>query len=273
MSPRLHLLIPFCVFNTILSMVFILIASTSVFSDTCNKELVHGWLETWEPFVLGTPANASGLDMEILAAVVSGAGCTLKHTDNEIPWMRRLKWIEEGKLDLLSGASLTEERAQYAYFIGPYRAEYLALFVKKGNTVKYKISNFSDIEDTGFKIGIELGATYGPMVDSVLKKIGNRAEPIHNSNANRKKVLVDRLDGYLSYLPDEPIALKKLGADIEMHPMHLINTGDIYIMLSKKVNSKEIRNALQDSLDKIKTDGTLNTIFKKYSEKYGVAKW
>ena len=273
MSVKHHLLRRFCIFSIILSMIFVLIVSSSVFIDACNKELVHGWLETWEPFVLGTPTNASGLDMEILAAVVSGAGCTLKHTDNEIPWMRRLKWIEEGKLDLVSGASLTEERAKYAYFIGPYRAEYLALFVKKSNTVKYKISSFSDIEDMDFKIGTELGATYGPMVDSVLKKIGNRAEPIHNSNANRKKVLAGRLDGYLSYLPDEPIALKQLGTDIEMHPMPLINTGDIYIMLSKKANSNEIRNALQDSLDKMKTDDTLNIIFKKYSEKYGVAKW
>ncbi|MCP4553261.1 MAG: amino acid ABC transporter substrate-binding protein, partial [Bacteroidetes bacterium] len=217
--------------------------------------------------------NPSGLDMEILAAVVSGTACTLKHTDKEIPWKRHLVLIERGKLDLVSGASFTEERAKYAYFIGPYRAEYLALFVKKGNTAKYKISKFSDIESMDFKIGVDLGATYGPMVDAVLKKIGDRTKTIDNIELNRKKVLAGRIDGYLSYLPDEPMELKKAGIDIEMHPMSLINTGDIYIMLSKKANSKEVRDALQASFDKIKADGTLSAIFKKYSEKYGVAQW
>ncbi len=276
MSAKFHFIVRFCVFNTILSMVFVLIASASVFGGACNKELVNGWAEEeWIPFILGTPTNASGLDMEILAAVVSGAGCTLKHTDKETPWKRHLNFIEKGKLDLASGASFTEERAKYAYFIGPYRAEYLALFVKKGNAAKYKISKFSDIESMDFKIGIDLGATYGPEVDAVLKKIGARSQPIHNSELNRKKVLKGRIDGYLSYLPDEPMVLKKekWGIGIEMHPMPLINTGDIYIMLSKKANSKEISDALQASLDKMKTDGTLNTIFKKYSKKYGVEKW
>ncbi len=274
MSRKHHLLIRFCVFNTIiLSMVFVLMTSASVFGGACNKELVNGWSEEWIPFLSGTPTNASGLDMEILNAVVTGAGCTLKHTAKETPWKRHLAFIEKGKLDLASGASYTEERAKYAYFIGPYRAEYLALFVKKGEAAKYNISKFSDIESMDFKIGIDLGATYGPMVDAVLKKIGDRAQPIHNSILNRKKVLKGRLNGYLSYLPNEPMELKQSGIDIEMHPMPLINTGDIYFMLSKEANSKEIRDALQASLDKLKADGTLNAIFKKYSEKYGVAKW
>ncbi|MCP3925064.1 MAG: amino acid ABC transporter substrate-binding protein [Desulfobacterales bacterium] len=154
-----------------------------------------------------------------------------------------------------------------------YITEYLALFVKKGNSAKYKISKFSDIESMDFKIGIDLGASYGPMINAVLKKIGARAQPIHDPKLNRIKVSKGRIDGYLSYLPDEPMELKKLGIDIEIHPMPLINTGDIYIMLSKKANSKGIRDVLQASLDKMKADGTLNAIFKKYSKKYGVAKW
>ncbi len=272
MSTKNHLLKRFCVFNTILSMVIVLMTSI-VFGGTYNKELVNGWSGEWIPFIMGTPDKASGLDMEILDAVVSGAGCTLKHTDKEFPWKRLLAFVENGKLDLASGASFTKERAKFAYFIGPYRSEYLALFVKKGNSAKYKISRFSDIESMDFKVGINLGASYGPMANAVLKKIGARTQPIHDSKLNRKKVLMGRIDGYLSYLPDEPMELKKMGFDIEMHPMPLINTGDIYIMLSKKANSKGIRDALQASLDKMKADGTLNTIFKKYSKKYGVAKW
>ncbi|MCP4551332.1 MAG: hypothetical protein GY834_04685, partial [Bacteroidetes bacterium] len=95
MSTKHHLLIRFCVFNTILSMIFVLLTSASVFGGACNKELVNGWGGEWEPFILGTPTNPSGLDMEILAAVVSGTACTLKHTDKEIPWKRHLALIEK----------------------------------------------------------------------------------------------------------------------------------------------------------------------------------
>ncbi len=61
--------------NRFLSL-FVFIAAIVGTMDTahsrCNKTLTNGWGGEWKPFVLGTPDKASGLDMEILEAVVVG---------------------------------------------------------------------------------------------------------------------------------------------------------------------------------------------------------
>ncbi len=241
----------------------------------CNKTLVNGWGESWEPFIMGAPDNSDGFDMEILEAVVTTAGCGLEHTEIELPWKRHLKLIETGQIDLATAVSWNKERAEYAYYTLPYRSEYLALYVRKGEPGKYPITKFEDLLKLNFEIGTLLGVSYGNKTDTVLKKLGERNQIVPVFSLNHKKLVAKRIDGYLSNLPDEPILLKEMGLTdkIEQHPMPAINTGDIHIILSKKNNSPEVFEALNDALIRIKTNGTYSKIVKKYSDKYGVSDW
>ncbi len=253
----------------------VLVNSMGIVWAQCNKTLVNGWGEPWEPFLMGTPDNASGFDMDMLEAVVTTAGCLLKHTENELPWKRHLKMIEDGQIDLVTAASWTQERAKYAYYTLPYRTEYLALYVRKGESGNYPITSIEDLLTVQFQIGTDLGVSYGIKVDRVLKMLGTRNQRVRITELNRKKLLKKRIDGYLSYLPDEQMLLDTLGLTdtIEQHPMPVINTGEIYFMLSKKRNSYEILEALNAAIVEIKTNGTYDGIVKTYSEKYGVSIW
>ena len=55
--------------------------------------------------------------------------------------------------------------------------------------------------------------------------------------------------------------------------MEVINTGEIYFMVSKKGVSLETLNGLNNGIAKIKFDGTFDQIVAKYSKQYGVSKW
>jgi len=92
---------------------------------------------------------------------------------------------------------------------------------------------------------------------------------------NRRKLISGRIDGYLGYPIDEILSLKgtEFEGKLEMHPMSLIKTGGLYFMLSKKANSQKTADKLQNSLEKIKTDGTYQEILQKYSKKYGISEW
>ncbi len=258
------------VFKFFLVFLFI-IGSTTAWSK-CNKALSSGWDE-WEPFNIG---QYGGLDTEILKAVVTTAGCKFSPLKKPVPWKRHLLYIKSGKIDLATAASWTAERAEYAYFTLPYRAEYLAIFIRKGEEDRFP-ATLEGLVGSGLKLGALLGVSYGPKMDKILKKMGKRVQRIGGTGVTGQanKLLKKRFDGYLSYFPDEPIGLKKRNLAGKIVPLErmIINTGDIYIMLSKKSNSDEVFKCLNAAITKIKSDGTLNEIFQRYSKKYGVSKW
>ena len=243
--------------------------------SVCDRPLVAGWNGYWPPFTLGTPLEPSGLSLEILAEMMKRVGCQLKFTETEHPWKRQLNLLEHGNLDLLYGATETEERSKYAYFTEPYRNEFVTLFVRKGEVGKYNINKVEDFITENIRIGVERGVSYGPRVNAVIKEMEKKAEYISDIKQNRAKLLAKRFYGYLGFLPDEPLALldDELNDKIEPHPMEIAISGNIRFMLSKKSTSKELATQLNEALDGMKNDGTYEKIVKKYSDKYKISQW
>jgi len=246
----------------------------------CNKIFINGWQGEWEPFVLGTSENPSGLDMEILDSVINFIGCRYQNTKATIPWARAQEMLRHGKIDFLTSASKTKERSEYAHFIGPYRGEYVGIFVRKGESKKYHFSQPEDLLKNNFILGITIGYSYGKRLDNIIKKMGHRVEKTAEYEGNptlinQRKLMAGHLDGYVGYPINEIISFKgtQFEDKFELHPMALVNTGFIYFMLSKKANSKEIAAKLQKSIENLKVNDTLKSILQKYSKKYGVSQW
>src|ERR1700741_3194460 len=69
----------------------------------------------------------TGIDIEMARAIFREAGCTLAYAES-MPALRYMVLFKQGKIDLMLGASDTEDRRQYAVFSTPYRFEDVALF-------------------------------------------------------------------------------------------------------------------------------------------------
>ena len=72
-------------------------------------------------------------------------------------------------------------------------------------------------------------------------------------------------------MPAEPIRLNKMGLQKEIVPVpHFkINTGQVHFMLSKKPNSYQVVERLNEGLKEIKDNGVYEQILRKYVAKYG----
>ncbi len=255
--------------------IFFLITTTHVSGEN-NKTLRVGW-RNWVPFAIGTDKTskgATGLDVEIIKAVMKSSKCKFAFTKNEIPWRRQLLMLEDGSLDIVFGVSKKTDREKFGLYTDQYRSRYVGLFVRRGQVKKWKgISIAEDLLKFKFTVGVVNGYSYGKRVDSILKKM--KPDSIVKPQQNRLKLIYRRLDGYLAYLPDESIFINDNDYDhrIQLHSMELVYTGGIHFLLSKKSVNKSTLNNLNKAITVIKSNGVYDKILKKYSTLYGIKKW
>jgi len=252
--------------NNILMVMVLLIAVFSFVSIAVAKdEFLMSW-EEWAPFQYkDSSGQLTGLDVELMSAIMKNAGLTLNF--KEMPWNRSLMELEKGNLDIAPGASKTAEREAYALFSMPYRKETAVLYVKKGTSGKYKFDNLSDIIGSDFQLGVVRGYYYGEAYDQLMKDPGFQKQ-VQDSSAdktNLNKLIKGRINGFLM----EPVAatalLKEEGLqnEVEIHPM-TVYSDDIYVMFSKQSTSASDVSVFNKSLEELKASGVYQQIMDKY---------
>ena len=237
----------------------------------CNKALKTGWSTMWEPLVMGSYDKPSGFDKDILQATIDAAGCQLQQAKTIIPWARQLIYIRTGQLDIITGASKTKERIEYAYFTTPYRREFVTLFVMAEDLHSLEADSIDDWIQNDVVLGVEYGNFYGEAVRNILKTYPEKVHEVIKNEQNIQKLLNGRIDGYIGYIPAEVVRLNKLGLKRKIVAVQQfkINTGEVSFMLSKESTSKEVLEAINQGLLEIRSNGIYDRILKKYTDKYG----
>ena len=175
---------------------WLVIAISSNTALACSFNM--GW-EPWKPYQYkNDKGQLTGLDIELVKLIVDNMGCQLH--SKQAPWKRQLNETKEGKIDLLAGASMTDERKQWAYFTAPYRQETRALFVRKGESTQYSIHSLQDLVSKQFKLGITHGVYNGEafkkmMQNPAFKKL---TQEVSSENINPKKLIKGRIHGYIA---------------------------------------------------------------------------
>jgi len=207
-----------------------------------------------------------GLDIEIFNAIISQASFSAGYV--ELPWKRHLKYLESGEIDIAMGSSFTKEREQFVYFSLPYRTEKVNLFIRKELADKMKLLSLSDIIDSNYLFGIEDGYYYGQEFQELYKEqeFKSHISSVLDLEQNVQMLLKGRLDGFFA----DPIAVKAFAEKfsisnvIEIHPLD-IHQADIYFMLSKKSLSTDILLALNKAIKKLKANGEIDKIIRKWT--------
>ncbi|UTY56621.1 transporter substrate-binding domain-containing protein [Massilia sp. erpn] len=119
--------------------------------------------EQWPPYIYrDARARLTGLDLELVTAIMHEAGCTLL-IQQELPSARRQLMFQNGNLDLMLAANSTPERRAYARFSVPYRYEIVGLFTTPGKLKQYQqISSFDDVSDQQLTLLAPKVGWYGP---------------------------------------------------------------------------------------------------------------
>jgi polar amino acid transport system substrate-binding protein len=166
------------------------------------------------------------------------------------------------------GASWSKEREKIAYFSLPYRQETVKLFVKKGNTKNIALGSLTDLVGSPYLIGVESGYFYGLEYQELIKRLDfqtNISEVI-DLEQNVSLVLEGNLDGFLVDPSTMRSFVKKYKMDdlFEQHPIE-IYSANIHIMLSKNSLNRSILNKVNQAIETLKKDSSLQKINHQWS--------
>jgi polar amino acid transport system substrate-binding protein len=242
-------------------------ASAGGIDTTCSLRV--GW-EPYDPFTfIDDNGLLTGADIELIKAVAEEIGCKLSFRG--MPWNRILLEIEKGAVDVTSSASWTEERDEWAWFSAPYRRPEVALFVRKGEARNYPLDSLADIPRTGFRLGVIEGYFLG---EDVARHIADPAfaalvEGAADYAVNLTKLLHGRIDGFLvddvDVLRAEAQALGMLDS-VERHPIQVEGV-NLHYMFSRASVRRDVVNAFDQALARMKADGQVERIFQKFLSK------
>lgn len=221
--------------------------------------------DAWEPYqYIGVGNVVTGLDVEIVHAVAEEMGCTIAM--HQATWVELLNALRSGEIDFVLGASLTEDRQQFAYFSDPYREERFILYVRRyEGSMSYQ--NITEFVKAGHKLGIVNEYYYGDEITQLYTDDEYHAQFVGAiiSEMNMARLIDEEIDGFLedSFVGASILRRKGLDQFIEPHGINL-GSSEVYVMFSQHSVSEEMVNAFNKGLQQIKADGSYQQIIQKY---------
>lgn len=248
------------------SYLILLFFCSSLFAEK-KSVLRIGWEES-PPYQYRDSSLLTGLDIEIPRNVLEQSGIFVPQFV-AAPWKRQLFWIESGELDIILGASITEERKKFAHFSIPYRFETVALYVRASAVDSFHIESIADLPKSAMKtIGIFSGSYYGEQFNVQLQDslFAQRVEPVFSDMQNLRKLEMGRIDGFLMdpLLADKVLKKHSLDTAIVRHPMKEIEVSTIHFMYSKKSVSLQVVQKLDSSITLLLENGSIDSLISKF---------
>lgn len=228
-------------------------------------DLTMGW-DPWEPYQYrDVGGDVRGLDVEIVSAIAETSGCRLSFVSSD--WATLLDRLKEGDVDILTGATRSEPREQFAYFTDPYRDESFGLYVRAGEAEEHAAAGLEELLEGGFRLGVTQEYLYGGQIAALEQnpEYADQFVAAAVGEVNYSRLLNQEIDGFLEdpYVAAAVLRTKGLTEDIEAHPF-VIATDPVSLMISKKSVAPEIVERINASLAELKASGDYRAIIEKY---------
>lgn len=233
--------------------------------DEAECLLSMGW-DPWEPYhYLGNQGEVQGLDIEIISAITDEIGCDLEFVTGN--WAGHLRQIQHGSLDVLGGATRTDEREAFARFSEPYRTENFALYIRPGESDRYTGDSLSELLEDGFRLGLTQGFVYGEEVTQ-LQERGRFDEQIIEAPMGElhfTRLQDHRLDGFL----EDPYVVASIQRrrgwqdEVEAHPM-TFDSGEVHFMFSREGVDESLVDRFNEALENLRETGQYDEIMNRY---------
>lgn len=210
-------------------------------------------------FYDGEDQKLTGISIEIVQAIQNELGdqSELK----VLPWSRGLKLLNKHPNSALFSTARTPEREDKYKWVGPLSELEMVFFRKKGSGI-----HFTSMEEA--KTVGKIGVTKNVATQEILQGMGFQNLDLMLSGSddkNLKRLLKGRIDVWPTAYYAGIYSAKQIGAldEIEIVPDVTILSGFLYIAFNKDTQD-EIIHKWQLAIDKLKKDGIIDDIHKKY---------
>ncbi|WP_251358672.1 ABC transporter substrate-binding protein [Kangiella sp. TOML190] len=222
----------------------------------------YGW-ESRKPYQFYENKKMRGIDVEILEQAAGKAGCQLNFVEKS--WADLLEAVEKGTVDVLAGATPTEDRKQFADFSVPYREEAFALFIANSNS--FSGDDLAQFVSFGNKIGVSSGYFYGGDVEILMQHPQYKSMFVGSTTneASFYNVEYGRVHGVLVDPIEGRYIMKRRGFESKMKESKIkIPADSVAYMFSKKSKKLEKLNEIKMGVEQLVAAQTPQKVIAKY---------
>jgi polar amino acid transport system substrate-binding protein len=204
----------------------------------------------------------------ILVDIVNEAFSRIDHTVEIklMPWARCLKWVEQGYVDGIFSAYITDSRKAFLNYVPEVLiTQRQAFFVSIDSTIRFDGELNSLTDKT---IGVINETSYGSRLDSALQTdLFKYQDKAQSSKSNVLKLLAGRVDIIPSYTHVALYTAKKLGKIDQIKELAPpLEETPSYLAFTNKRDYSTVIEDFNIALIAMKKDGTYDSIFQKYLE-------
>jgi polar amino acid transport system substrate-binding protein len=218
-----------------------------------DGQLLVGTDTPFPPFEIGQPPNISGYDIELVNAIAENMDLAVTYQDTSFDTIFRD--TAQGKFDMAVAAStITAEREQTVDFSNPYYKANQSLMVTPGSDIR-------NVDDLG-------GATVGAQDATTGEDYANEetdAASVRGFPEGPDAINALRAGQVDAVIIDQPVAVDAVeslgGGDIEI--AQEIVTSELYGLAFAQDNDA-LREAVNDALQKVREDGTIEDLYARY---------
>jgi polar amino acid transport system substrate-binding protein len=234
-------------------------SSTTTSSNSADKTYVVGTDASYAPFESMNGEKIEGFDIDVLTAVADAGGFKVKFQNT--PWDGIFLTLKNGERDIVASAvTITDDRKKELDFSDPYFDATQMIVSKKGKEFK----TLNDLKDK--KIAVQ-NATTG---DEVVSKLLGQDSPQIKRFENMPLALLELKNGGVdAAVGDNGVVLeyvKNNGAGEFVTSVDSSFATENYGFALKKGNT-DLQKKINDGIKKIKENGKLDEINKKYGFK------
>lgn len=239
----------------IISLALVGCGSNDTSKKDTGKVLNVGTNATFSPFefVDEKTKDYSGFDMDIIRAIAKEMGYTVKI--HNIAFDGLIPSLESGSINVIvSGMTITEERAKRITFSEPYYKSGLSIMVKADNMA---INSFADL--VGQKVAVQIG-TVGAIH---AKKIPNAV--VREFNSAAETFIELKAGGVVAAINDLPVNqyyIKQLQEKDMKLVGSVVNVEGFGIAVAKKDTA--LMEQINKALAKIHQNGEYDKIYQKW---------
>jgi len=236
---------------------FVLAGLTASFTGLaqCPSLIRLPYNSSWLPYISVTDEAVTGTDIDMIRNILQDIGSELQLLPR--PESRALTELASGKVDLLFGASYTDERATYAWFSLPYRDEVNVVLVNPQVVQRFPElttkAAFFDLARRKLVGTFNPKGFYGIEFEQLkqLEAVQHRSVPIFNAEQRLALVLNQRADYTLAdqtsvgtRFSEQPIYQQLVVLPFELA------RAEIHLMMSKKTIDAACVKRINQSLKK-----------------------
>lgn len=230
-------------------------------SEPC--ELVMGW-DPWEPYHYeDSDGETRGMDVDFAVAMAAGANCTVRFVRGE--WARLIKDLRDGRIDMLAGATMVEQREAFATFSDSYRTESFTLHV--GSDAEIAGNDLFSLLDAGFRLGLTEGYIYGPAISTIQDNPIMAQRIVYSPIAEYHfdNLVEGKIDGFLEDPYVAEAIARRHGWESQVRALPInFGTHDVRFMFSSENLDEGLIAKLNETLAAMKNDGTSKEIMSRY---------